>query len=243
MTFVAAAVISAGASLIGGSMQAGAARDAAGMQAAAADRAAQQQREMFDIQYEGGRPYREAGYRGLTKIEEMLPYFTKQPTAADIQSMPGYQFAVDQGLGAVRQGVNVGSPGSNVDRAGAKFVTDYTLGTALPAYLAQRTGIYNTLANIAGIGQKSQESGAQLASSVAGNIGQLGIGSASALGAGQVGAANAYSGALGGVGNAATLYGLMNRQPTASPYSGGGSFGAPGASDYMGGAQGLQLKY
>jgi hypothetical protein len=81
----------------------------------------------------------------------------------------------------------------------------------LPQYLQQRTGIYNTLANIAGIGQKSQEQSGGIAS----NIGQLGIGGATALGAGQIGASNAMAGAYGGVGNALTLASLL------SPQSGG----------------------
>jgi len=212
---------SAVAGLIGASMQADAAKSAARMQADAADRAAQQQREMFDIQNEQQKPYREAGYGALTNIKDMLPYFTKQPTAEDVLAMPGAQFGLKQAVESGRQGLNVGGGGSNMTRGAIKFATDYGTNVALPSYLGMRTGIYNTLSNLAGLGQKSQESIGNLASGVAGNIGQLGVGAAGALGAGQIGAANAYAGAGQGVGNAGMLYAMMNRNPSLTPYQTG----------------------
>jgi hypothetical protein len=208
-------------SLVGASMQAKAAKSAAEMQAAAADRAAQQQREMFDIQNEQQRPYREAGYGALTNIKDMLPYFTKQPTAEDVLAMPGAQFGLKQAVESGRQGLNVGGGGSNMTRGAIKFATDYGTNIALPGYLGMRTGIYNTLSNLAGLGQKSQESIGNLASGVAGNIGQLGVGAAGALGAGNIGAANAYAGAGQGIGNAGMLYQMMNRNPSLTPYQQG----------------------
>ena len=211
----------AGAGLIGASMQADAAENAASMQAAAADRAAQQQREMFDIQNEQQRPYREAGYGALTNIKDMLPYFTKQPTAEDLLAMPGMQFGLTQGLGATREGLNVSGGGSNVTRGAIKFANDYGTNVALPAYNKQRNDIYNTLASLAQIGQKSQGAVGDLASGVANNIGQLGVGAAGALGAGQIGSANAYAGGLQGVGNAGFLYQMMNKNPSLTPYQQG----------------------
>lgn len=212
---------SAVAGLVGASMQADAAKSAARMQADAADRAAQQQREMFDIQNEQQRPYREAGYGALTNIKDMLPYFTKQPTAEDLLTMPGMQFGLTQGLGATREGLNVGGGGSNVTRGAIKFANDYGTNVALPAYNRQRNEIYNTLASLAQIGQKSQGAVGDLASGVAGNIGQLGVGAAGALGAGGIGAANAYAGAGQGVGNAGMLYAMMNKNPSLTPYQTG----------------------
>jgi len=206
----------AGASLIGGYMQGEASKKAAQTQANAADRAAQQQREMFDIQNEQQRPYREAGYGALTNIKDMLPYFTKQPTAEDVLAMPGAQFGLRQAVESGRQGLNVGGGGGNMARGAIKFATDYGTNVALPGYLGMRTGIYNTLSSLAGIGQKSQESIGNLASGVTSNIGQLGVGAAGALGAGQIGQANAYGGAAQGVGNAGFLYSMMKPQQYAS---------------------------
>ena len=201
---------------VGASKQASAAERGAQMQSDAAARAAALQEK----QYADLAPYRESGQLGLTKIQEMLPYFTKQVTAEDLRSMPGFTFGLEQGAGAAGQAMNVGSPGSNVNTARQKFAIDYATNVGLPQYLQQRTGIYNTLANIAGIGQKSQEQSGGIAS----NIGQLGIGGATALGAGQIGAANVMAGGYGQIGNAATLASLL------SPQGGGGAITPGGAT-------------
>ena len=110
---------------------------------------------MFDTINDQQSPYREAGYDALTKLSSLLPSLTSNITASEIQNLPGYQFAIDQGVNAARQNVNVGGGGSNVDRAAQKFATDYTTSIAMPQVLAQRQNIYNTLAGIAGIGQNS----------------------------------------------------------------------------------------
>ena len=205
MTWVAAAIGgSALLGFIGASEQADASRQGAQMQSDAAARAAALQEK----QYADLAPYRQSGQLGLSKIQEMLPYFTKEVTAQDLRSMPGFEFGLNQGTGAAGQAMNVGGGGSNVDLARTKFATDYATNVGLPQYIQQRTGIYNTLANIAGIGQKSQEQSGGIAS----NIGQLGIGGATALGAGNIGAANVMAGGLQGLGNAGTLASLLRPQ-------------------------------
>jgi hypothetical protein len=218
MTWVAVAIGgSAVLGYMGASKQAKAATSAAAGQSDAAMYAAQQQREMFDLINEQQKPYREAGYGALTRIGEMLPGLTAPVSREEILGLPGYQFAMEQGIGATRQNMNVGSPGSNVDRASQKFAMDYTLGTAMPQVIAQRQNIYNTLAGIAGIGQTGQSQVNTAGTTAAGNIGQASIGAASAIGAGQVGAANAYAGAYGNIGNSAMMYSLLNRPPAVVP--------------------------
>lgn len=204
---------SAAGGLIGSGMQASAAESAAAQQAAASRYAADLQKQMFDIQNAQYAPYRQAGYGALTRVGELLPSLTTPVTEAEIKGLPGFDFAIKQGVGAARQTANVGGGGSNVDRAAQKFAIDYTLGTAMPQVLAQRQNIYNTLAGIAGIGQVAQGQTSQMAQNVAGNIGQAAIGGATALGAGGIGAANAMAGGIGGIGNAAMMYSLLNRQP------------------------------
>jgi hypothetical protein len=193
---------------MGAKKQASAATGAAQMQSDAAARAAALQEK----QYADLAPYRASGQVGLSKIQEMLPYFTREVTAEDLRRMPGFEFGINQGTGAAGQAMNVGGGGSNVDMARTKFATDYATNVGMPQYIAQRTGIYNTLANIAGIGQKAQEQGTNIAS----NIGQLGVGGATALGAGQIGAANAMAGAYGNIGNNLMLSQLL------TPQGGGG---------------------
>lgn len=196
----------------GASRQAKAATSAAQMQSDATNRAI----ELQEKQYADLAPYRESGQIGLNKIQEMLPYFTKEVTAQDLRNMPGFEFGLNQGTGAAGQAMNVGGGGSNVDLARRKFAIDYATNVGMPQYIAQRTGIYNTLANIAGIGQKSQEQ----ATGIASNVGQLGVGGATALGAGQIGAANAMSGAYGNIGSNLMLSQLLTPQ--------GGGFAAGG---------------
>jgi hypothetical protein len=209
MSFITAALIVGGTSLVSGYMGSQAAKSAANTQVQGAREASQQQREMFDILNEQNKPYREAGYGALNRINEMLPSLTKPVTAEDIQNMPGYQFAVQQGTGGAMQGMNAGGGGSNVQRAGQKFAIDYTMGTALPQYMAQRRDIYNTLAGVAGIGQNAQNQSNQIGQNTATNIGQLTTGAANAAAGGTVGAANAWSGASNNIGNAAMMYALL----------------------------------
>jgi hypothetical protein len=231
MTWVAAAVAgSAILGYVGSQKQVGAAQQAAQMQSDAANRAADLQMQMFKTQNEQQKPYRQAGYGALTKIQDMLPYLTKQVTAQDLSSMPGFTFGLNQGVGAAGQAANVVGGGSNVDTARRKFAIDYATNVGLPQYLTQRTGIYNTLAGIAGIGQTAQNQTQALGQNTAANIGQLGIGGASALGAGQIGAANANAAGLQGFGNAASLYSLMRPQGTSGVNLNPGVSLAPGAT-------------
>jgi len=239
MTWIAAAVSflgptgtallgSAGLSYLGSRNQASAATSAAELQNQAAQRAAEQQMQMFTTLNEQQKPYREAGYSALGKIGEMLPQFTKTFTAADLNAnlAPNYEFMRQQGLGATAQGANVASPGSNVDLAKTMFAENYAKSgyqDALNNYRNQQTDIFNRLSGIAGIGQTAQGSAQALGSQTASNIGQLGIGGASALGAGQINAANAMSGAAGNIGNAGFLYSMLNK-PNAATSSVSGSW-------------------
>jgi hypothetical protein len=210
MTWVAVAI---GGSAVLGYMgargQARAAESAAAGQAEATTYAADIQKQMFDIINAQQKPYREAGYGALTRIQDLLPSLTAPVSAQEIQNLPGYQFAMQQGTGAARQMFNVGGGGSNVDRAAQKFAIDYTLGTAMPQVIAQRQNIYNTLAGIAGIGQTGQSQVNQAAMTTGTNIGQAAIGGATALGAGQIGAANAYANAMSNIGNQGFMYALL----------------------------------
>jgi hypothetical protein len=224
------------ASLIGSSMQANAAQSAAQQQYNAATNAQNLQQQMFNTQNAQQAPYRQTGYTALNQLlagtQGSVPtfdqngnitgytigneQFTHQFNAADLASnlAPNYQFMLNQGLGATGENANVGGGGSNVDLARTKFAEDYAQNAyqqAFSNYQTQQGNIFNRLASLAGIGQSAQNTVSGLASTTAGNIGQAGIGAATALGSGQVGAANAYSSGLSGLGNAGTLYGLMNQ--------------------------------
>jgi hypothetical protein len=217
MTWVAA-VIGGSAVLgyMGSQKQAGAAENAANLQYQGTQEAARQQREMFDILNAQQQPYRQAGYGALTKINEMLPQFTRQFTAADLQAnlAPNYEFMRQQGLGATAQGANVASPGSNVDIAKTMFAQNYAKGAyqdALTNFRNQQTDIFNRLSGIAGIGQTAQGQAQNLGSSTSTNLANLATGGANALAGGQIGAANAYAGGMQNIGNAGMMYAMLNR--------------------------------
>ena len=206
----------------GAQAQAGAMNNAANLQAQTALESIALQREMYEKGLELGEPYREAGYGALTRIQDLLPGLTSPVTAAEIQGLPGFDFAMKQGIGAARQNFNVGGGGSNVDRASQKFAIDYVTGTAMPQVMAQRTNIYNTLAGIAGIGQTAAGGAANagagyganvanIAGTTAGAIGNLGVGGANAMASGNIAQANLMSGALGNIGNSAFMYSLLNK--------------------------------
>jgi len=206
MSFIAAAIIGGGATLISGYMASKAAKEAADTQSAGAREAIQQQREMFDIQNKQQEPYRESGYTALKDIAANKDYFNKKYGPEDFVLDPSYEFRKQQGNLATQNLQNVS--GSAIGGNTLKAMMDYNSGLASTEYGAantrfqnERSGIYDRLASIAGIGQTSQNQTSQLAQNVAGNIGQATIGSANAQAAGQIGSANAYGGALQGAAN------------------------------------------
>jgi len=158
---VSASLAVAGSSLVSGAMGASAARSAARTQAEAADRAAAQQREMFDIGRADLAPYRERGYQALGEIGQRLPYFTQQFTTEEALSPyldPSMAFRMRFGQEATQRLANVagGAISGNTLRGQEEFAqnlasTEYA--NAFNRAQTERSNIYNTLANIAGIGQ------------------------------------------------------------------------------------------
>ena len=139
---------------------------------------------------------------------------TRMFTAQDLETQlsPNYQFMLQQGLGAVNQGANVGGGGSNITRGAIKFAQDYARNAyqdALNNYRLQQGDIYNRLAGIAQTGQTAQQAAANTAAQMGSNISQLGIGAAQAQAAGQIGAANAMAGGLSNIGSTLGTYGML----------------------------------
>jgi len=219
MTWIAASVIMAGGSIVGGVMGANAAKSAAQTQAAAAREAIAQQQRMFDIQNEQQKPYREAGYSALSDIAGMKPYLTKQFGQEDFQAGidPSYNFRLAQGNLATTNLAN--QSGGLIGGNALQGLTNYgqgaasqEFGNAFNRFQTERGNIYNTLAGIAGIGQTAQGQVSNLAQNTAGNIGQATIGAGNAIAGGQIGAANALSGGFQGAGNAYMMNNLLRPQ-------------------------------
>jgi len=239
MTWVTAAVVMGGATVLSGYMGSKAAKEAAGTQAQAQRDSAAVQKAMFDVQNEQQRGYRAAGQGALSEIGKLgsgtygiydeagnkigtgegSGYLTKQFTPEDFAAGidPGYAFRLKMGQDQAMRQANLG--GGAISGNALTGLQDYTqgqasqeFGNAYNRFRTQRTDIYNTLASIAGLGQTSLgQTGAQ--STQAGqNIGSA-IGNAgTAQAAGTIGSANAWSNALTGASNAYGLSQMMKPQ-------------------------------
>lgn len=133
---------------------------------------------------------------------------------------PSMAFRMNLGTKATERLANIG--GGALSGNTLRALTDYGQGLASTEYAnafnrfqTERGNIYNTLANIAGMGQQAVNTGVNAGQNFAATQTGLLTGQAAALGAGTVGSANAYAGALGNVGNMAFLSSLMRPQTVA----------------------------
>lgn len=237
MTWTTAALIVGGSNLVGGIMGGSAAKKAAAQQAAAIREAAQIQERMFQQQRADAAPYREQGYVALRDIEAQKPYFTGRfEDYRDQYLDPSMEFRRKLGEQTTARMLNVGSGAlsGNTLRGLEEFgqnlaSTEYA--NAFNRFQGERGQIYNTLANIAGMGQNAVNTGIQASQQAASNLGQLAVGQGQAMAAGTVGHANAYSNAFGGMSDFASLYalgksGALGRGGTPGPQASFG-FGGP----------------
>jgi hypothetical protein len=220
--------IQAGGAILGGLLGGAGAQQGAQTQADAAMQAAQLQKQMFDIQNQQQAPYREAGYSALSDIAGMKPYLTQQFGPEQFQQGmdPGYAFRLQQGQRALQAQQN--QAGGLIGGNALAAMQDYTQGQASQEYgnafnrfQTQRNNIYNTLSNIAGLGQTSLGQTMQGSTAAGGNIGTNIANAGSALGAGQVAAGNA----LGGIGQ------TLGNQAYLAKLLGGKGLGSPSGSD------------
>jgi hypothetical protein len=222
----------AGATLVTGYMGAQAAKGAAQTQSDAASRAMAQEYEMYQQGREDLAPYRESGYTALKDIEKMKPFLTAQfgPEQFGQYLDPSMAFRQKIGTQATERLANVG--GGAISGNTMRALTDYgqnlastEYGGAFNRFQTERGNIYNTLANIAGMGQGAVNTGVRAGESFA--AGQTGLltGQAAAQAAGTVGAANAYGGAASNLGNMAYINSLINRPVAQQPAPAGPTTG------------------
>lgn len=196
--------------------------------------AAQTQQHMFDTITGQEQPFLNAGYGATTSLSNLLGtgsgkrggidpgtglpigYLTQtfNPTQAQLDQYPGYQFALKTGGQAVR---NADTPGVGaLSGAALKDLTNFNVGTANQYYgqyfnqfQQQRNNIFDRLSNIASMGQNAAGNLGSVGSSLGTGIAQAQAGEAASRAGGIVGAANAVG---GGVSTAALLnyYGANN---------------------------------
>jgi len=219
MSFIAAAAIVGGASLVSAYTGAKAAKSAASKIADSTAYAADIQKEMYEQGREDLAPYRELGYESLKDIGARKAFLTGQFEDYKDQYLdPSMAFRMKYGTQATERLGNVG--GGAISGNTLRGLTEFGQGLASTEYSnafnrfqTERGNIYNTLANIAGMGQGAVNTGVQAGQATAQSQGQLAVGGAQAQAAGTIGAANAYSNALGNVSDFATLAALKSYKP------------------------------
>lgn len=241
MAFAAAA---AAGSLISGIMsaqgqQAGAAQAASAANAGAANINAATQQAAGNYH-----PYLQEGSSAAQLLQNQLPTLTQNfnPTVAQMDATPGFQFMQQQGLQAIQS--KMASEGLIGSGAEGKALANYATQNALSNYSAVGN-LYNQgrMISLNGLTNATQ-----IGSGAANNLGQLLVGGASKaagltaqagqdLGAGTAGAANAYgniaSNALGNI-SGTSMYEQLYGNPLASILPGGNSGGGGGFSNIPG---------
>lgn len=225
MSFAAVATI--GSAVIGAGASADAASSANYAQRYAAAQEEARQERLYQQQREDSKPYREAGTRALSEIEQMLK--TYRPTdASNVLSDPGYMFGLDQGRSAVEGGASArgGLYSGATLKALQRFGNDYgttKFGEAFNRNETQMNNQFNRQASLAGIGQtatgQAQAAGQNYGNAMANAT--YGVGNANA--ARSVAQGNAWTNAL----NRATSYGNENNW-----WRGGAKVGQAGNAGY-----------
>lgn len=156
-----AAIASAAASIIGGSMQAGAAEDAANTTAAATREQTALQRQMYKEGVQRQKPFYDAGVNALGQyVQGIQPggELARDFTMADYQVDPGYAFRLQEGIkaldrsAAARGGLLSGNQLRGVSEYGQNLASQ-EFGNAYNRFINQQNVRRNALASLAGLGQ------------------------------------------------------------------------------------------
>jgi hypothetical protein len=224
MPFAVAAGIGAVGAIGGALISSNASESAAQTQANAANAATAAEQAQFNTTTQNLSPFVGTGQIALGQLGSMLGLPSTvggqanpnaplaQPfTAAQYQQSPGYQFQLNQGLGAVQNSAAAqgGLAGGNTLTALTQYGqglanTDYQ--QAYNNYTANQLQQFNMLNTVSGNGQNAAAQLGTTGAQVASNIGSNTIGAGNALAAGQVGSANALTGGI----NSATSNGMLS---------------------------------
>jgi hypothetical protein len=239
MSFITAALIVGGASLVGGAVAGSAARSAAKTQAGAAQQGIDAQERMFNRQTELQEPFRKAGEEALNKLIPLSSNYTPFGMS-QFQADPGYGFRLSEGMkaldrtAAARGGLLSGATLKGAQRYGQDLASqEYT--NAFNRYQTERNAQLNPLQSLAGLGQTATNTltgaAGQMGQNYATGYGNIGQARAS----GYIGSANALNSALGTGLNYYQNQQYINRLPipgtvgyggapisAATPYSTGG---------------------
>lgn len=217
-------------SLFGSRTQAGAAQGAGQMGWLGSIMAAQAAEQGFQRAQGALSPYSTAGTKSLDLLQSYLTgnaaqqagvggggpslISTFQPTQAQLEQTPGYQWARSQALGAMANSGaarGLGTSGNLVQQLGqtATGLASQTFQQQLQNYLTQNQQAYNMLYGPSQLGANAAQGIASAATGSAANIGNALTGAGTALGQGIMGQGNAMAGgtqaAMGAAGNVLSM--------------------------------------
>ena len=211
---------------------AGAAKSAAKTQADAASVAAANQMKMFDTTNTNLAPFREAGVNALGGVNDLLGNGTAGNAGImdKLSSMPGYQFALQQGLQATQNGYTANGLGQS--GAALKGAANYAEGLAGTQY----QNLFSNEMQTAQLGENAAATTGTLGQSAQNIASGYSTSGAAATAAGQVGGANALMGGIstvaGAGGNASLLMMLQQAGMFGPPSSGAPAMNSIDASQY-----------
>jgi len=210
---VAAAIV--GGAVVGGVATTMAGNKAAGAQENAANTAASVQRDALAQMQQNQQPYMNAGqdalsqYQWLVNSGQLQPQFNFNPTFAQLEQTPGYQFALQQGL----KGVQNSAAAKGLGYSGAQIKGAEQFGTGLASQTYQQQyqnalqnfntnyqvgqNAANRLSGLVSLGQNAAAGVGNAGIQVAGNVGNALIGAGNAQAAGYTNMGNAVNGAIG----------------------------------------------
>jgi hypothetical protein len=223
---IGSAVVGAGASVAGSMAQSKATSQASKAQQDSQKYAADIQKQMYDQTRQDLWPYNSAGQAATTQLSNRLSSLTA-PIVMDqnaLQSTPGYQFNLSQGLKSVQN--SAAARGLGTSGAALKGAASYATGLADSTFQNQfnnavtnQTNAYNRLMGVSTLGENAAsqtgaygtQTGANIgnqAVQTAGNIGNNLIQGGNAQAAGYLGAANSLN---NGVNNYLTYQGIYGK--------------------------------
>lgn len=228
-------VASIGSAIIGGN----AADKASQAQAQSQDKAIAAQQDMFKTTQSNLAPYNQFGQNNLGILGAALPGLTQKfdPTIAQLQQTPGYQFTLDQGLKSTQSGYaaqGLGSSGAAIKGAGqyATGLASNTFQQMFGDYWSQNQNIYNMLFGPAGLGENAAAGVGAAATTTGQGIANSLTNQGNNQASGILGSAGAIQGGINGVSSSAMLAAMM--------HGGGGSGGGSmsGLNSLLGGNSG-----
>lgn len=219
MSFITAASIVAGGSLLGGYIASQGARSAASTQADAANRAGDIQQQQFAEQMRLQEPYRQAGLTSQNRLMELLGLggnagaadygkYGRDFSMADYQADPGYAFRLSEGMKQL--GRTAAGRGGLISGGTMKGLQDYAqnsasqeYGNAFNRYQTNRANQLQPLGSLMSSGQAAASNQAGAAGQYGVNAGNTTMAAGNAYAAGQLGQANTLA---SGLGTAASAY-------------------------------------